>query len=717
MTFLRPLLLLAAASAQLLRVENELALLDAPSFTAHADVARDLRACAAGACPARIGAADANVSAAPAVVDEGGVVTISYAVRAPRAADFIALYPNVSTLSAATLPLKWSYVDDANYLATGVGARRFQLANFRLPGGFVFGLLTGATKDRYGSLSIVNATLVALTTPATRLSGDVLAPQRPRLTPGASDGSTLRVTWTSGRDASSAPALQWGTAAGSYPFAGRRVNTSHLTNASLCGPPASGTGFSDLGFTHSAEVVLAEAGATRPTRIYYVISDSVATSAETNAVVPPVAAPLFPSTLIAFDDLGRGSLDDAKTYAEYGTPSVNTSRYIAQLLDANADAFPVVWHVGDVSYATGLLAIWDWWSFMISSWAGRVVYAVGVGNHESGHRWNANAIGPDASNHFSLFDNNDAGGECGVVTNHVVPLPADATPDAPWSLYLTGPFALVTLSSEHDFTTGSVQWRWLAATLAAVNRTTTPWLLVGLHRPMYVDSNYIMDTPAQRGRGPSSADVPVMTALQTHVEPLTMRYKASLMLYGHNHAVQVLTPAFANASVQSSVPAARADGSATRLFSRPRASLHMVIGTGGAGFTPNCATAPGVGLKPPTWDERCFYQWGVAKITAQSSSLLQIDWVDSSTGVVAERIDLVQDLAQPWADAPAAPAAVDNIVAAAVGGTVGGLALVLLAAGAWLRFRAPRVAYAGVSTSNPSYGMVPGEPASRPLVV
>lgn len=680
----------AAASPSLPpRVENELALLDVLSWTAHAAVESALAACASRSCPPRIGGPDVNVTASPSLIADGDIVTVSYAVRSPALGFFVALYVNATSLSAQTLPLKWAYIDDAEFLSSGRGSRRFQLANFRAPGGYTFGVLSNATRDRYGGLSVANAVLLALSTPAVVIAGDVLGPQRPRLTPAAGDGSVLRVTWTSGRDAGSRPQLAWGLRAGGpYTFAGRNASTAHLTPGSLCGAPATGVGFSDLGFTHSAEIALADAGAVRPERVFYVVSDDVSTSPETMAAVPAPPGPLFPATLIAFDDLGRGSLpfDDAQTYGEYGTPSVNTSRSILALLNANPTKYSAVWHVGDLSYATGYLSIWEWWMFMLS-WAGRITYASGVGNHESGQKWGATSTSPDAGSHFSYYDTNDAGGECGVVSSHVMPLPSTASPDEPWSVFSTGPFTLVTLSSEHNLTTGSAQNLWLRETLAGVNRSLSPWLFVGSHRPMYVDSDYVMDSPAQRGRGASTADIPVMTLLQTHVEPLTMQYKASAIFYGHNHVVQILTPAYRNTSVQRSVQSQRPDGSSTRLFDKPTASLHMVIGTGGAGFTENCATAPGKNGQPPSWDERCFYQWGFATITAVSGTHLQIDWTDSTTGVVAERVDLVQDLAAPWADAgaPASAAAPALAVAAIVGGTLGGLSLVALAAFVWLR--------------------------------
>ena len=703
----------AATSSVPPRVENELALLDVLSWSAHAAVESALAACAALSCPLRIGAPDVNVSASPTLVSEGDIVTVSYAVRDPKEGYFVAMYINATSLSAQTLPLKWAYIDDAQFLSTGRGSRRFQVANFRALGGYSFGVLSNATRDRYGSLSIANAVLLAVSTSPVIIAGDVLSPQRPRLTPAANDGSVLRVTWTSGRDASSEPHLAWGlNAGGPYAFTGRNVSTTHLTNESLCGVPATGVGFSDLGFTHSAEILLADAGASRPTRIFYVLSDAVSTSAETVAAVPPPPGQsTFPATLLAFDDLGRGSLpyDDAQTYGEYGTPSVNTSRAISSLINESffLETAPVaVWHVGDVSYATGYLSIWTWWAFMVSSWAGRITYVLGLGNHESGNKWGPASASPDASAHFSYFDNNDAGGECGVVSSHVIPLPSSASADEPWSAFASGPFFLVTLSSEHDLTMNSKQWLWLRETLAGVNRTLTPWLFVGSHRPMYIDSDYVMDSPAQRGRGTSSADVPVMTMLQTHVEPLTMQFKVSALFYGHNHAVQILTPAYRNASVQRSVRSVRPDGEATRLFDRPTASLHMVIGTGGAGFTPNCATAPGKKRQPPSWDENCFYQWGYATLTALSASQLKIDWTDASTGVVAERIDLVQDLSVPWSDT------VSNqdstlAVAAIVGGTLGGVSIIALSAFVWFRTTAKAKAAPALYTEMDTLEMRP----------
>ena len=194
-----------------------------------------------------------------------------------------------------------------------------------------------------------------------------------------------------------------------------------------------------------------------------------------------------------------------------------------------------------------------------------------------------------------------------------------------------------------------------------------------------------------------------------------MKYKVSLALYGHNHAVQRLTPAYRNASTSHSVNASRPDGSGfASLFLNPVATLHMVIGTGGAGFSKNCAECGSPPRQKPSWSENVQYKWGCEfgegwgcvccvwwvgsggpprpqnnpthpppsspppadlNITAVSATVLYLDWSEGSTGIIAERITLVQDLSQPWADAvpPPSPATPDA-EATLTGGAIAGIA-------------------------------------------
>jgi hypothetical protein len=574
---------------------------------------------------------------APGSLADGTTATLAYTAAAPSPDDWLGLYP-AGANPLLTVPLKLASLNDTAYLRTGAGSRRLQLIALREP------VLT----VRLFSGAPVGGTAVAALN--LTLAGDVLGPQRPRLS--VENASHLRVTWGSGRaPAQAQPQLSWGADAGAAQLAAP-VASARLDAGALCGAPANASGYLDLGWTHSALLDLGLLPGGRPAAVYYRLRDAASEwGGAVRARVPraPPAAPSdYPYTLLALDDLGRGSSDDAATFREYGRPALNTSAW----LGAHAGEAEAVWITGDLSYATGYLAVWEWWLFMVANWTAHVPTLFGTGNHESGALHEAGR-GPAPANHFSYFSTADSGGECGVVTTHLLPLPgagarsAGAQADAPWWALPLGPFYLVTLSSEHDFTRGSPQLAWLERTLAAVNRSAHPFLLLGCHRPMYIDSTYSADG---RGGGgaPDTADTPVAAALQAAVEPLTMRYKVTLALYGHNHAVQRLSPAYRNASVSRSAPAARADGSATALYAAPRATLHYVIGTGGAGFTRNCAACSG--LAPPGFSERVWYAWGALRVTAVNASTLELDWVEAASGAVLDRATLVQDLEQAWAD-------------------------------------------------------------------
>ena len=49
---------------------------------------------------------------------------------------------------------------------------------------------------------------------------------------------------------------------------------------------------------------------------------------------------------------------------------------------------------------------------------------------------------------------------------------------------------MIMLSTEHDFTKGSPQIKWLENDLRNVDREKTPWVFIGGHRPMYNSEIY-----------------------------------------------------------------------------------------------------------------------------------------------------------------------------------------------------------------------------------
>ena len=80
-------------------------------------------------------------------------------------------------------------------------------------------------------------------------------------------------------------------------------------------------------------------------------------------------------------------------------------------------------------------------------------------------------------------------------------------------------------STEHDFLNTSTQYNWIERDLQSVNRSHTPWIIVGSHRPMYISQ---LDYP----------DLQIGAMLQLHLEPLFYKYKVDLNLYAHLHAYE-----------------------------------------------------------------------------------------------------------------------------------------------------------------------------------
>jgi acid phosphatase type 7 len=120
--------------------------------------------------------------------------------------------------------------------------------------------------------------------------------------------------------------------------------------------------------------------------VYYKFGDNSTDkwSGEFTFRIPPAAGTQpndRPTRIVLYDDMGRGSLDQSYTWNEYGRPSMYTAMSVgAEVLKGNVDA---VYHGGDVSYATGYLAVWDFYLDMLSPVSSGAVYLTTVGNHES----------------------------------------------------------------------------------------------------------------------------------------------------------------------------------------------------------------------------------------------------------------------------------------------------------------------------------------------
>ena len=92
-----------------------------------------------------------------------------------------------------------------------------------------------------------------------------------------------------------------------------------------------------------------------------------------------------------------------------------------------------------------------------------------------------------------------------------------------WYSFEFGAIHVTTLSSEHDLSPGSMQYRWLQADLANVDRCSTPWLMVMSHRPLYVVY-------------PHTSNRDVGAHLRDSLEDLLIEYRVDMVVSGHVHS-------------------------------------------------------------------------------------------------------------------------------------------------------------------------------------
>ncbi len=264
-----------------------------------------------------------------------------------------------------------------------------------------------------------------------------------------------------------------------------------------------------------------------------------------------------------------------------------------------------VFHGGDISYANGLLSGWDFFLQQLVPITSAVPYLTVMGNHEMDWPGIPGEIYPGLQ---------DSAGECGVLSMKLLPMPAPAQLYSPWWSYDIGLVHIVGMETEQNFSRGSAQYAWLEADLASVNRSITPWVVLGGHRPMYVNSDWTEAVPESDGS--------VMDALIEHVEPLLWKYQVNVAFWGHNHVLQRQAAVFRRKVVQHAEQlevgprGARVDSSsdsdlssgsrpesnfegglgegAAFVHRNPQATVHVVVGTGGAPFTGASASVAGM---------------------------------------------------------------------------------------------------------------------------
>ncbi|KAJ8635668.1 hypothetical protein MRB53_009935 [Persea americana] len=360
-----------------------------------------------------------------------------------------------------------------------------------------------------------------------------------------STGKSMKLTWVSGDNKPQ-----------QVQYAGGKSGTSMVTTFTqddMCGAklvpsPAMDFGWHDPGYIHSAVMTDLEPSSTYS---YRYGSGSVGWSAQIKFKTPP-AGGSDELRFLAFGDMGKAPRDpSAEHYIQPGSLLVMKAM-AAEVASGNVDS---IFHIGDISYATGFLVEWDYFIHLINPVASQVSYMTAIGNHER-----------DYLGSGSIYVTPDSGGECGIAYETYFPMPTQGK-DKPWYSIEQASVHFTIISTEHDWNEGSEQYEWIQKDLGSVDRAKTPWVIFAGHRPMYSSMKGVIP--------------PVDPAFVKEVEPLLLNNKVDLVLFGHVHNYERTCAVYQ--SDCKAMPTKDKDGFDTYDNSNYSAPIHAVIGM--AGFT------------------------------------------------------------------------------------------------------------------------------------
>ena len=380
--------------------------------------------------------------------------------------------------------------------------------------------------------------------------------------------------------------------------------TTTYTSSDLCGSPANTTGWLSPGLIHTVYI---PASALVPSRTY-----EYHVGSKSKGMRGPFTFTSAPSdydedvkvNLFAIADMGEYPDDGFNDMnAEISTqPSLVVAKMMIgdyeasvnendaykeeQQQDSSSSSSPhwLLVHNGDISYSRGYGAIWHSFFHMVEPLASRMPYMTTIGNHERDF--------PDSGDRYG---GTDSQGECGVPYMARLPMPRRQGPDKPWYVFEYGPLHFLQMSTEHSFEAGSDQYAFVVSDLEKVDRKRTPWLIVGFHRPLYIDSMFA-------GPG-NSSDQGVARELRDTYEEMFHRYEVDMTWVGHHHSYQRTCSVFKGECVEPNE-----DGTLS-------APIHVVLGHAGAGLCNNLET------KTPHYFEVVELEHGYTRVEATRKEL------------------------------------------------------------------------------------------------
>ncbi|KII69413.1 putative inactive purple acid phosphatase 9 [Thelohanellus kitauei] len=417
----------------------------------------------------------------------------------------------------------------------------------------------------------------------------------------------LRVSWVSGSNLE--PCVWYGKSF--ERLDNKKCGTSETYQAKdMCEPIATTRGFIDPGFMHS--VVLTDLD--NDQLYYYAVGSS------------EFLSPLFRTKSSLKSEPGNsreiavavvGDVDVTPFPAAYGTIS-NMMKYMENsLLD-------IALHVGDISYAMGMGYTWEEFGYLIQPVASEIPYMMTIGNHEHNHLHHHER---DPSKDGPLFRPvlktyvHDSGGECGIPMYYRYKMPENGN-SLFWYSYDYGLVHFVSISSENNFTEGSNQYRWLEQDLAKVNRALKPWVIVSIHRSLYISA------PPQHYD--EATDV-----LRQHLEKLLIKYNVNFVLSGHYHSYERTCPVNKFFFILTSGECVK--GPLTR---NDWGIVHLTVGTGGRELDQPLSTYN-------SWCMARLFVYGVGYLKIKNEHEASWKFIGNENNIVLDEMFYYFDLSYP----------------------------------------------------------------------
>ena len=181
----------------------------------------------------------------------------------------------------------------------------------------------------------------------------------------------------------------------------------------------------------------------------------------------------------------------------------------------------MVVHPGDLSYANCLQPIWDAYGKLVEPLSATVPWMTVTGNHEPERPI---ICGRTMNKSFAAYD---------ARYGQYLPYAASGSPDPHFYSWEAGGAHWVMLGSYTDYKPGSPQLEWLAADLASVDRSRTPWLIAAVHSPWYNSNNAHYNETEEY-------------FFRMFAEPLLHAAHVDAMFAGHVHAYERSLPVYNN---------------------------------------------------------------------------------------------------------------------------------------------------------------------------